>query len=470
MAGIGFFLRRLASQDNFSGIIRAYFHSAVVAVGPWMLIVISMALISILTAQFAGIIEVDEFFAIIIYNFFFSFIFSAPLYEVSARYVSDCLYLRDLSPIPGILITSLILLLIPLVFVGSLFYIFHATMTPFATLLSIVNFLLLSQIWIVMLYLGCLHDFRAITLSWVLGTLLTIFLAIFLGRSYASVGMLLGFNIGLAFLLYSMNAHILAEYHYPFKKAKNFYYYFKHFSGLFWSGFFLFTGMWIDKVIMWTAPEAITHLNNLRTYPTYDGGMFLSYLSIIPVMALFIFSLETNFYDSYIQYIQHIEHNAPLVLIEEEKKNIFVKIKENARSFLILQGSISLIVVSVAPTLFEWVGIDFLQLGIFRLGTVGAFFSALDLFIVVIFSYFNSQENMVKITATMFCSNILFTLISLNAGFSYYGYGYCLSMILTFLVGAILLVRFLDNLTYHIFISNVVKRQRIIEPYEGSTQ
>ena len=138
----------------------------------------------------------------------------------------------------------------------------------------------------------------------------------------------------------------------------------------FGADFFFFASMWIDKVIMWMAPEGITHLNNLRTYLTYDGAMFFSYLSIIPVMALFTFSLETNFYDSYIQYIRCIENNEPSFSIEQQKKAIFSEIMEDARSFLVLQGAISLMVILFAPQIFELIGIDFLQLNIFRLGTV----------------------------------------------------------------------------------------------------
>lgn len=82
---------------------------------------------------------------------------------------------------------------------------------------------------------------------------------------------------------------------YSFKWPKNFEFYFRFYPGLLWSGLFLFTSMWIDKIIMWTAPEAVTHMNNLRTYPIYDGGMFLSYLSIVPVMALLLLAWKPIF-------------------------------------------------------------------------------------------------------------------------------------------------------------------------------
>ncbi len=42
---------------------------------------------------------------------------------ISARYVADCLFLRDFKPIPGILITNLIILLI--ILVPSPYYFIH---------------------------------------------------------------------------------------------------------------------------------------------------------------------------------------------------------------------------------------------------------------------------------------------------------------------------------------------------------
>jgi polysaccharide biosynthesis protein PelG len=466
MAGIGFILRKLANQDNFSGILRAYFHSAVVSAGPWILVVVSLGMVTYLTGNVVGLRELNDFLAIVVYNFFFSFILSSPLYMISARYVSDCLYGRSLSPIPGVLITSLFYMVIPCVIFGGIFYTFYATMLTFTIILSVVNFALLAQIWIVMLYLSSIRNFRAITLSWIIGTIITIFLANNLGHAYGSTGLLVGFNIGLVFLLFSLIAQTFAEYPFRFKRAKEFGFYFKNYNGLFCSGFFLFAGMWIDKVIMWFAKEGVTHLNGLRTYPVYDGAMFFSYLTIIPVLALFIFSLETNFYDSYIQYIQDIEKNAPYSVIQEEKKNIFSKISQNSRNFFILQGCVTIVAIGLAPKIFESMGLNFVQFGIFRIGTLGAFFSSMNFFIVILFSYFDNQQNMLRITATMFITNVVFTIISLKLGFSYYGMGFCLSMIVSFLVGGILLVRFLNKLTYHIFITNVVKRQHIAQLYQ----
>jgi polysaccharide biosynthesis protein PelG len=461
MAGIGFVLRKLTGQDDFLGVLQAYFHSAVVAVGPWMLIVISLSLISYFMGASIAIEEQNEFLSVIIYNLCFSFVLSAPVYMIAARYVADCLFRRNATPVPGILTYSLIYL-VPVAFILSLaFYVLFAAMSAIFTLLSIVNFVLFCEIWFIMLYLGAIRNYRAISLSWLVGTLIAIYLGVILGERYKTTGMLLGLNIGLVFLLFALKAHILAEYPYRFVKPTQFCYYFKHYKGLFWCGFFLFSGMWVDKVIMWGTPEAVVHLNNLRTYPIYDGAMFFSYTSVIPVMALFVFSLESNFYDSYYHYLRNIETNAPYSSLEESRQSIVRKIVENGRSFLILQGCLTVVVITLAPTIYTGLNLNFTGMSIFRFGALGALFNALNLFIIIFFSYFDSQENMVGVSMFMFFSNALLTLVTIQLGFPYYGLGYCVSMILTFVIGALLFVRLLKYLHFNIFITNVVKRQKI---------
>jgi len=136
---------------------------------------------------------------------------------------------------------------------------------------------------------------------------------------------------------------------------------------------------------------------------------------------------------------------------------------ENGRTFLILQGSITAIIICAAHIFYNWFTYDYLQMAIFRLGVLGAFFNALNLFLVILFSYFDSQENMLKVTATMLISNTVLTVLTTLLGFKFYGLGYCLSMIISFCVGALLFTRFIKNMTYYIFISNVVKRHDVLK-------
>ena len=46
MAGIGFELRRLSQQQTLSALLGAFGHAAVIAAGPWLFTIISLATIS----------------------------------------------------------------------------------------------------------------------------------------------------------------------------------------------------------------------------------------------------------------------------------------------------------------------------------------------------------------------------------------------------------------------------------------
>lgn len=460
MAGIGFALRKLITKDDLYGLVQAYLYSAVIASGAWMLIASTLVLLSAFTpGDDTGTLM--EFQTILLYNLLFSFIIAAPIYMVSSRYVSDCLFKKDPSLIPGIMLKGQFHLIIPALIFSSCFYFFYVSMSPLLTLLTVINFVLFADVWMTAIYLSAIRNFRAILQCWFVGFLVTVILGLALGGPFKVTGLIAAVDMGLVVILFSLKAYILAEFPYRFLQPGKFVFYYRNYQYLFWSGLLLFSSMWIDKLIMWTTPHAIRFSNNLVSYPTYDNAMLRAYLSIIPAMALFIFSLETNFYDAYIKYVRNIEDDSPFSELEENRQKLLVKIAENSRNIIVLQGSLSLLVIAVAPGLFSLFKLDFLQLSIFRFGVLGAFLNVLNLFIVIFFSYFDSQENMFKIALTMFLSNALFTCITLFLGFGYFGVGYCLSMAISFLVASLLFLRFLQNLHYHVFVTNAVKGRKL---------
>jgi polysaccharide biosynthesis protein PelG len=117
----------------------------------------------------------------------------------------------------------------------------------------------------------------------------------------------------------------------------------------------------------------------------------------------------------------------------------------------VIQATISLLCVILAPRIFEWLGISYLQLGIFRFGVIGAFFHVLFLCLTIILSYFELRKQVLWLTVFFVASNAVFTWYSLQHGFSYYGYGYFASALLTFLFGAMVTFRELGRIPYHTF-------------------
>jgi len=83
------------------------------------------------------------------------------------------------------------------------------------------------------------------------------------------------------------------------------------------SGLIYNMAIWSDKWIMWFAPEADVPASRLITFSNYDSAMFLAYLTVIPSMAMFILSVETNFYEHYVKFYRDIQQMATYRQIQE---------------------------------------------------------------------------------------------------------------------------------------------------------
>jgi len=127
---------------------------------------------------------------------------------------------------------------------------------------------------------------------------------------------------------------------------------------------------------------------------------------------------------------------------------------EGARSILVIQGVLAFLFILMAPQIFERLHMFFVQLGIFRLGVLGSFFQVLILFATIILSYFDCRRTNMWIFVFYLASNTILTLIFMQQGYAFYGYGFFLASALTFFLAAALLLSHVRKLPYHAFISN----------------
>ena len=188
-------------------------------------------------------------------------------------------------------------------------------------------------------------------------------------------------------------------------------------------------------------------------YPFYDSAMFLAYLTTIPAMAMFLFNSETQFYEHYVRFYRDIESKASFARIEKNHQAIKQAIFGSAGHFFLLQGSIAILCLVMAPQIISLMHANFLQIGIFRYGLIGALFQVLTMFMLVLLSHFDSQKSALGIQAVFLVTNTVFTWFSMESGFSYYGYGYFLSSLVTFVIAVIIVVQYINRLPYHTFIT-----------------
>ncbi len=453
MAGIGFVLRRLYRQDNLSGLFKLCLHSVVASTGPWLFTVLALGTIAFLGKNIVPLEILTNFRAILIYNFSFSLIISGPIFMVATRYLADCIHRRDVSNAPGMLLGSLTLLWFCELILASIFYFYFIDLSFPMALSAVVNFLLISAVWLFSIFISALKNYQLISRSFLAGMVVAVCASTLLAPQYGEIGLINGFSLGICIIIGLLAANILAEYPFSIKEPFAFISYFRKYWEIALSGFICNLAIWVDKWIMWFSPEAITLKSGLIIYPDYDSAMFVAYLTVVPAMAIFLFNIETNFFEKYVRFYNDIENQSSFAKIRRNHHALMRSIVSNSGYLFLLQGIIAIIGVLMAPQIISLLSGNYIQIGMLRYGLLGALFQVLTVLLLILLSYFDNRKACLFIQFAFLGMNSIFTLVAMNAGFKYYGYGYFLASFLTFLISAMITVKYVAKLPYHTFIT-----------------
>lgn len=453
MAGIGFALQALSKRDTLSAGFAAFAISAIIAVGPWLFTVLAVAGVNMATVNNTGLSALAEMRIVIIYNFAISLVLSGPIAVVTTRFLADGLYARDMSKAPGALICALVLTLATQLPVALFLYACVAELPPAMRWISISGYLVVSCLWIVAVFLSALKDYVVVTSAFASGLLLAFFLSLTLS-SYGPEGLLGGFSAGLALTLFVLLARILAEY--PANAAKPFALleYFRKYPEIALSGLIYNAGIWVDKWIMWSAPEAVRPASNLVSFPAYDGAMFAAQLTMVPAIALFVYTVETRFFVVYRSFYRTIERHGTLAKITAAHRKIISTLTRAASSLGAIQITLALIVVAISPKMLELLDLHASQLGMFRLGVMGSAFHAIFLFLTIVLAYFDLRKPVLLLQCLFFALNAAATLATLSLGASWYGYGYFFASVVAACTAAAVATNAVSNLPFLTFVAN----------------
>ena len=454
MAGIGFALRKLTRRDDLIGIIQGYAHSALAATGPWLFTVAALGAISALTSGGAPVAEIVEFRLVVIYNFAFSLVATGSVMMVATRYLADSIYLKRVEGAIGLFLGTFVLAAAVQLPAVLGFYLVFAELDLAMRLLAIANFFVVSGIWVVSVFLSALKDYASITRSFFLGMVIAAVGAAALAGPLGAPGLLAGFTGGLAVILFALAGRIFTEYPYRVEKPFAFLAYFRKYWDLALAGLVQNLAIWVDKWVMWTAPERDVHPAGFVYYSHYDSATFLAYMTVVPAIAGFVISVETGFFEKYLRFYRDIQRHVTYARIVENQQALVDQVLRGIRNLVILQGSVCFACIAAAPVLFEWSGIPAPQLAMFRIAVMGSFFHVLVMSLTVVLSYFDLRRAVLTVNAVLLLTNGAFTWITLQFGFAYYGYGFFVSAIVTFVVAAVMVGHCLGQLPYLTFVKN----------------
>nr|MBX2825866.1 exopolysaccharide Pel transporter PelG [Gammaproteobacteria bacterium] len=335
--------------------------------------------------------------------------------------------------------------------VGLMFLLFHETFAY--EILMLANFVTLSNIWIVVIFVAGLRRFKLILLSFLAGYSTTVILSILL-LPLGLPGLLLGLLAGHSVLLFSMLAIVLPEY--PVTRALGFEFLRRNqvFPILIGVGFFYNLGIWIDKLLFWLTPATSeVVIGPLRASVIYDLPIFLAYLSIIPGMAVFLLRIETDFAEAYDGFFRAVRGHATLQEIEMLGNSMVVSVREGLFQIIRVQGVTVLLLYLMGPTLIAWLGISENYVHLYYIDLVGVAAQVLMLAVLNVSFYLDRLRDAFVLTLTLLVTNTVFTWISIQMGPAWYGYGFGISMTVTAILGFFMLSRVLDTLEFRTFMA-----------------
>ncbi|MCY1259956.1 putative exopolysaccharide Exporter (EPS-E) [compost metagenome] len=455
MAGIGFELRRILSRDSYSATLRAYLYAGLISSGPWVLSIISVMLIGIMSI---GVVVPDilvrQFLITVTYLMAGSLIFTGGLQLFFTRFISDRLFEKQRELIMPNLVGILLLVTIAS---GTLAIVLLAALfdEPFVyRLLVMANFVVLCNLWLVIIFLSGMKAYRRILGVMFVGYLLMVVSA-WLLRFLQLEGLLLGLLIGHSSLLFIFLHDILREYPAERMVAFDFLDRRKVFVSLLLTGLCYNLGIWIDKFIFWFNPatsDAV--IGPLRASILYDLPIFLAYLSIIPGMAVFLVRIETDFAEWYERVFAAIRGGETLQHIGLLKEQMILSIRQALLEICKVQGLTVVLLVLLAADLLEWLGISRHYLPLFYIDVIGVSIQVVFMALLNVFFYLDKRAIVLQLCVLFVLLNGGLTLFSQMLGPSWFGYGFTLSLLVCVLLGLYRLNEALEDLEYETFMLN----------------
>jgi uncharacterized membrane protein len=273
-----------------------------------------------------------------------------------------------------------------------------------------------------------------------------------LNPMYGVMGLLSGFNLGLSVVVFSLLGRVLIAFPYDFRRPVGFASYFRRYWDLALFGFIAALALWIDKWVMWFAPEASLTESGMRFFYDYDNAMFLVYLSVIPGLTYLFLSVETGLDEKVRSYLRAANGEATRAQLEIERKEVSNFVIERLRTIIVIQGTVSVLIAFFAPQILVYLGASYSQTGIFRLGVLAAFFHVQVIFVVAILTYLDIRRINLKLQIVFVVLSALGTLLTLRSGYSTYGLGYLAAAMMVWVLAYAYLQHVLRDLLFYTYV------------------
>jgi polysaccharide biosynthesis protein PelG len=453
MAGIGFELRRMLKRDTLAGLVQAYTYAGLISAGPWILSIVGILLIGILSLPFVvPTALITQFQVSVTYLISVSLILSGPLQLAYTRFTSDRLFEKRVDLVlPNFHGAALVVSIAATVLGVPALVLLFPTQSAAYRLLMLAGFVVMSNIWLAAIFLSGMKQYMSILRGFFVGYALTTGAAIVLNR-FGLTGLLAGFVTGQTVLLAGLLTLIYRDYtgscFIAFELFKKRYRY----PTLMLTGLLYNLGIWIDKFMFWYAPATGRPvIGPLRVSIIYDIPVFLSYLAIIPGMAVFLMRIETDFVEYYDAFYNAVREGASLQQIERMRNAMVLALRHGLYEIVKVQAIAALFLFVIGAALLNWLQISTLYLPLLYVDVIAASLQVVFMGVINVFFYLDKRRAVLVLVALFVLLNVVFTAITLNLDPGWYGYGFAAALLVVVLLSLVWLDRRLESLEFETF-------------------
>ncbi len=454
MAGIGFELRKLLKKDTLLGLVEAYAYAGVIGSGPWVFSIIGILMVGIFSATVVvPSFLITQFQTSVTYLVASSLILSGLVQLAFTRFVSDRLFAKQEDLIHPNLNGLMLGVVSVAAVLGTLalFVVFPGESIIYR-LLMLAGFVLMNAIWVMTVFLSGMRQYKAIVLLYGIAYLLVVGLAFFM-RHFGLNGLLGAYVIGHIFLLAGMWVLTVREFsprgpllRFDFARPD------WRYPSLMAVGCLYNLAVWADKFLFWAYPPTSDPIiGQLRASVIYDLPVFLSYLSIIPGMAVFLVRIETDFVEYYDKFFDAVRSGGSLEHIEAMRDEMVFSIRQGLAEIAKIQGLAVMLFIVAGPAMLRLLEISELYLPLLYVQVVAAALQVGLMSVLNVFFYLDQRRIVVLLCVEFLLLNVLLTALTLWLGAAYYGYGLALAVLITLATGLYLLTAKLKLLEYETF-------------------
>ncbi|CAG4903189.1 exopolysaccharide Pel transporter PelG [Paraburkholderia gardini] len=453
MAGIGFELRKILRRETLTGVARAYAYAGLISSGPLILSIFGILIIGVLSLAFViPKYAIVQFQVSVTYIIALSLILTGPLQLSFTRFISDRLFeKRDdlvLSNYNGVVLVSTIASGV-CGFVAMAF-LFRAEPLLYR-LLMVAGFVVVSNIWIAVIFLSSVKQYRQILLVFLVGYTCTVGFALLLNRN-GLVGLLGGFVAGHLVLLAGLSGLIYRDYRST--RFISFEVFQRRFAypSLAIVGLLFNLGVWLDKFMFWYAPGTGTQvIGPLHASVIYDIPVFVAYLCVMPGMATFLVRIEADFVEYYDAFYDAVRSGATLRHINDMRDMMVGSVRTGLYEIIKVQAVVLLLIVTFGARILESLHISALYMPLLVIDVISASLQVLLLGLLNVFFYLDGRRIVLKLTAAFVVLNGLFTGFTLWLGPDSYGYGFALALLAVVIAAVTVLDRKFASLEYETY-------------------